>query len=245
MDLFIREQQIYDSAVGILLNADENANFDITNFGKMVEEYGKLLRQFKQYRQMTSPAERRARAIDAKKNDVLNNMHFDVLTGIFNKRYLDENMEGILHNMGRTNDSISLMKADIDFFKQYNDMYGHAEGDVCLRTIAETLKGALYRSHDFAVRFGGEEFVIVLPHTNEEGARLVADRIVNKLNELKIPHDASPAADYVTMSIGLVTADKNPAGWMPQEFFHRVDEALFQAKNSGRNRYTYLSLSVH
>lgn len=244
MDLFVREQQIYDTAVAVLLGSEENSEIDISKYGKLVEEYGKLLKQFKQYRYMTSSSERKIRHLDATKHEILNKLHFDVLTGIFNKRYLEEHMEGILHNMGRAGDTVSVIKADVDFFKQFNDIYGHVAGDACLRSVADALKSSLYRGQDFVVRFGGEEFLAVMPHTNEEGARLVADRMLERVRALKLPHTGSDISENVTISIGLVTGAKNPTGWEPDDFYARVDEALFQAKNHGRNQYAYLGLNV-
>ena len=244
MDLFAREQQVYDAAVAILLGSEEGSTLDVYLYGKLVEEYGKLLKQFKQYRQMTGISEKPPTHLDTDKNDLLSKAHFDVLTGIFNKRYLHENLDRALSTMGRVGDLLSVVLVDIDFFKQYNDIYGHHAGDDCLRSIAETLKHCLFRGQDFVARFGGEEFMAILPHTPEDGARLVADRMLEEIRRLQIPHTGSPIAEYVTVSVGLVTGRKNPTGWMPTDFLRRVDEALFQAKNHGRNQYAYLSLAM-
>ncbi|MCL1878045.1 MAG: GGDEF domain-containing protein [Defluviitaleaceae bacterium] len=245
MDLFDREQQIYDTAVAILLGADEGSRVDISHYGKLTEEYGKLLKQFKQYRNTTGISERRVRHIDTDKHEHLNQLHYDVLTGIFNKRYLDEHMENILNNMGRTGDTVSILKADVDFFKQFNDLYGHAAGDTCLRRVADELKNCLFRSHDFVVRYGGEEFMAVMPYTREEGARRVADRMLEKIRALQLPHSGSDVSEHITISIGLVTGQDNPTNWVSEDFYRRVDEALFHAKNNGRNQYAYLGLSGH
>jgi len=242
--LFLREQELYDNAVAVLLGADDDSLIDIAQFGKMVEEYGKLLKQFKRYREATSPEERNVRHLDTDKHEMLNTLHYDVLTGIFNKRYLDEHIESILQNMGRMGDVVSIVKADVDFFKQFNDLYGHAAGDTCLRSVAEALKTCLYRNHDFVVRYGGEEFIAVMPHTNEDGARRVADRMLEKVRALKVPHSTNDAFEYVTISIGLVTGEKNPSGWAPEELYGRVEEALLKAKSCGKNQYAYLGLSL-
>ncbi|MCL2388063.1 MAG: GGDEF domain-containing protein [Defluviitaleaceae bacterium] len=245
MDLFAREQQVYDEAVTKLLAVDDDAQIDVSQYGKLLEEYGKLLKQFKQYRYMTGASERNVKHMDTEKCEVLSKVHFDVLTGIFNKRYLHENMDKVLSTMGRQGDMLSVIQVDIDYFKQYNDMYGHGAGDDCLRYVADVLKSCLFRGQDFVARYGGEEFMAILPYTPEDGARLVADRMLEEIRRLKIPHATSPIAEYVTISIGLVTGERNPGGWIPNDFFRRVDEALFQAKNRGRNQYAYLSLSLH
>jgi diguanylate cyclase (GGDEF)-like protein len=243
MDLFAREQQVYDDAVAHLLNSDEDAPIELPRYGKLIEEYGKLLKQFKQYRHMTGAAERAANHMDTEKHEVLSKIHYDVLTGIFNKRYLHENMDRVLGTMGRQGDMLSVIQVDIDFFKQYNDIYGHNMGDECLRHVAEVLKSCLFRGQDFLARYGGEEFMAILPYTPEDGARLVADRMIEEIRRLKIPHTGSTVSDYITVSIGLVTGERNPGGWVPGDFFRRVDEALFQAKNRGRNQYAYLGLT--
>jgi diguanylate cyclase (GGDEF)-like protein len=242
MDLFSREQLIYEEAVAMLLAAEDESSVEISQHGKLVDEYGKLLKQFKQYRYMTSASEREVLHFNTDKNDALNKTHYDVLTGIFNKRYLEENMDRVLGTMGRMGDMLSVIKVDIDFFKQYNEVYGHNAGDECIRHVADVLKTCLFRSQDFVVRYGGEEFIAILPYTPEDGSRLVADRMIEEIRNLKIPHSGSTVSDYITVSIGLVTGERNPGGWMPNDFFRRVDEALFQAKNRGRNQYAYLGL---
>jgi len=243
MDLFAREQQVYDTAVGTLLGLEEDSLLEISHYGKLVEEYGKLLKQFKQYKQMTGSAERAVTHMDTDKHEILSKVHFDVLTGIFNKRYLHENMDRVLGSMGREGDKLSVIQVDIDYFKQYNDTYGHNAGDECLRFVADVLKTCLFRGQDFIARCGGEEFMAILPYTPEDGARLVADRMIEEVRRLKIPHAANSVADYVTVSIGLVSGERNPTGWSASDFFRRVDEALFQAKNRGRNQYAYLGLT--
>ncbi|MCL2197906.1 MAG: GGDEF domain-containing protein [Defluviitaleaceae bacterium] len=245
MDLFAREQQVYDTAVSTLLGLEDDSLLEISHYGKLIEEYGKLLKQFKQYKQMTSSSERSVVHMDTDKHEILSKVHFDVLTGIFNKRYLHENMDRVLGSMGRQGDMLSVIQIDIDYFKQYNDTYGHSAGDECLRFVAEVLKACLFRGQDFIARYGGEEFMAILPYTPEDGARLVADRMIEEVRRLKIPHASNAVADYVTVSIGLVTGERNPTGWSPTDFFKRVDEALFQAKNRGRNQYAYLGLTVN
>lgn len=245
MGLFMREQQVYDVAVVSLLSMEEGELIEIYHYGKLIEEYGKLLKQFKQYRYMTGAAERSAKHIDTEKHEILNKVYFDVLTGISNKRYLHEHMERVLSTMSRQGDMLSVLLVDIDFFKQYNDIYGHSAGDDCLCYITEVLKYCLFRRQYFVARYGGEEFMAILPGTPEDGARLVVDRILEEIRRLKIPHVGSTVADYVTVSIGLVTGQQNLGGWIPNDFFRRVDEALFQAKNRGRNQYAYLGLAMN
>ena len=242
MDLFSKEQKVYDSAVQILLGVEEGEFLDVSLYGKLVEEYGKLLKQFRQYRQMTGISERSANHMDTDRHEILGKAHFDVLTGIFNKRYLNENLDRTLATMGRVGDVLSVLLVDIDHFKQFNDLYGHNAGDDCLRSVAEVLKSCLFRGQDFVARYGGEEFMAILPHTPEQGARLVADRMLEEVRRLQIPHAGNAAVGHVTVSIGIVTGAKSTGSWLATDFFRRVDEALFQAKNHGRNQYAYLGL---
>jgi diguanylate cyclase (GGDEF)-like protein len=165
-----------------------------------------------------------------------------MLTGIFNRRYLHENLERVLHSMSRIDDVLSVMIIDLDFFKQYNKIYGREAGDDCLRYVAEALKSCLFRGHDFVARSGGEEFMAILPHTREAGGRLVAERMLEEVEKLQIPHPTSLVTGIVTVSIGLVTGNKSSDSWVAADFFNKADEALSLAKNQGRNQYAYLSL---
>ena len=239
MDLFTREQKIYDVALATLLSM-KNEPIEHAKYAKLVKEYGKLLKQFKQYRIKTSSGELSKKDFDKKKT--ISKTQYDVLTGIFSKRFLHENLERHLSAMSRVGDLISILLMDIDFFKQYNEIYGHGAGDNCLRTIAETLKSCLYREQDFVARYGGEEFMAILPHVPEYGAKLVAERMLDKVRKLKIPHTGSLVADHVTISIGLVTGSENIDGWMPSDFIKQIDEALFKAKSNGHNQYAHLAL---
>lgn len=240
MDIFSREQQVYDTAVATLLKTEDVASFDLSHYGKLVEEYGKLLKHYREYRGLTERTN--TNRLDTAKHEILNNVHFDVLTGIFNRRYLNENLDHVLLDMGRVDDTLSVIVVDIDHFKLYNDTYGSEAGDDCLRYIAEALKSCLYRGNDFVSRYGGEEFMAILPFTNEDGARLVAERMITQVRSLAIPHKTSNVSDIVTISIGVVTGVNSALKWTAASFFKRADEALYQAKEGGRNQYAYLGL---
>ena len=138
---------------------------------------------------------------DIKKLEVkAGEIYYDALTGIYNRRYFDENLERVIKSLSRSNGTLSLMMIDIDFFKKYNDTYGHSAGDNCLINIANTLYGITAREGDFVARYGGEEFAVVLPHTDENGARLFADLLLESVRKLGIPHEKSGAAHFVTIS---------------------------------------------
>ncbi|MDR2921982.1 MAG: diguanylate cyclase [Treponema sp.] len=166
--------------------------------------------------------------------------HYDGLTGIYNRRYLETTVQQIMSALSRVRSSMSVMMIDVDFFKKFNDTYGHIEGDECLKTIAVTLSKIATRNADFVARYGGEEFIAVLPGTDEQGARFIADRMLGAIRDLKIPH-AENVGKIVTISIGISTGDyTHTQNWA--NYQKKADEALYMSKNNGRNRYTFLPL---
>ncbi|MCL2043931.1 MAG: GGDEF domain-containing protein [Treponema sp.] len=165
-------------------------------------------------------------------------VYYDALTCIYNRRYFDENLSRILKLLSRTESTISLMMIDIDFFKKYNDTYGHSEGDVCLKAVANTLSKTLTRGDDFVARYGGEEFAVVLPNTDEAGARFLAGKLLENIQNCKILHENSDIADHVTISIGITTG-KTDYTRNPDDYIKRADEMLYASKQNGRNRYTF------
>jgi diguanylate cyclase (GGDEF)-like protein len=162
-------------------------------------------------------------------------IYYDPLTGIYNRRYFDENLKRIINLLSRSKGVISLLMVDIDFFKDYNDTYGHGAGDKCLKVITETLKNTITRSDDFVARYGGEEFIVVLPNTDENGARLLAENMLKNIRNCNIQHNASNVANCVTISIGVATrmAEHIVNG---EDFVKSADEMLYKSKQSGRNR---------
>ena len=174
--------------------------------------------------------------------EFLNMTIIDQLTGIYNRRFMNGNLKKIIRSLSRSDAKLSLLLIDIDYFKKYNDAYGHNMGDICLKTIANTLAQCVTREEDFAARYGGEEFVVVLPNTDEDGAGLIAEKILKKVYECSIPHEKSDAADFVTVSIGGTTCAVKYSH-SENDFIKRADEALYKSKQEGRNRYTFKRLS--
>jgi len=164
-------------------------------------------------------------------------IYLDPLTEIYNRRFLDEKLSYIIPMLSRSRSVLSFMMIDIDHFKKYNDTYGHGEGDKCLKAVAETLTKSLQRTDDFVVRYGGEEFAVVLPNTDELGARMVADKLLENVRDLRIAHEKNDAADCVTISIGVAIGNVS-ASHNGGEFMRLADEMLYQSKHEGRNRYT-------
>jgi len=163
----------------------------------------------------------------------------DGLTGIANRRAFDDYYGREWRRALRAGTELALVMLDIDHFKQYNDRYGHLAGDDCLKRVAVMLEATLARPGDFLARYGGEEFVCVLPETNEEGALVTAERLRGAVTALRIPHETSPVAPWVTVSLGVAAV--GPTKRMkPEELLKQADDLLYCAKNEGRDRVAAL-----
>ena len=164
----------------------------------------------------------------------------DGLTDIPNRRRFDEVLADEWRRAKRSSTSLSLAMIDIDFFKQYNDTYGHAVGDTCLRQVAQALSGVEKRPGDFIARYGGEEFAVILPESTADKASAVVSRMRDSIWDLKIPHEGSKIHDRLTVSIGL--ASMVPHGDnSPELLVQSADRMLYSAKKNGRNRIEILS----
>ncbi|VAX12820.1 hypothetical protein MNBD_GAMMA24-1810 [hydrothermal vent metagenome] len=159
----------------------------------------------------------------------------DGLTGIANRRHFDKVLSKEWHRAGRGNMKLSLIMIDIDFFKLYNDNYGHQGGDDCLKQVSAALQKALCRSGDLLARYGGEEFAVILPNTPEEGAMGIAEKLCIRIRELKIKHEFSRVSDVVTISMGVATMVSSP-GRGEELLIAAADQALYEAKEEGRNQ---------
>jgi two-component system chemotaxis family response regulator WspR len=160
----------------------------------------------------------------------------DGLTGISNRRYFDDRLDEEWKRSIREQEWISLIMIDVDHFKLYNDHYGHMAGDDCLRAIALATSRILLRPTDVAARYGGEEFVVILPGTDQEGAKIVAENICKAVEGLAIPHALSVTAPVVTVSLG-VASTVPTRNAHPQKLLAEADDALYAAKEAGRNCY--------
>ena len=164
--------------------------------------------------------------------------YIDSLTKIANRRYFDEFLEKEWNYCKRNKKELSIILLDIDFFKQYNDTYGHQAGDLCLQKIARCLEDKLNRSHDLVARYGGEEFVCILPNTNKLDAINIATKLKIAVQNLEIPHENSRISSMVTISLGVSTVipkdelDKT-------KLIKKADNALYLAKENGRNRVEF------
>ena len=159
----------------------------------------------------------------------------DELTGVHNRRYFEMQLEAEWKRLSGRNRILTLMVIDIDYFKLYNDTYGHADGDECLKRVAKILKGALQNETDFISRIGGEEFVALLPGVDESRATGLAEHMDRKLKKAGLTHATSPLGDYVTVSIGIASVIPGQ-GSTALSLFKAADKALYSAKARGRNQ---------
>lgn len=195
--------------------------------GPIHDEDGKLIAVVETLRDMTD--QKRAEA--ALKTLAAS----DGLTGLANRRSFDQTLVMEWSRAQRTKKPLSLLFADVDYFKLYNDLHGHQKGDECLRAVASVIGENAFRPADLSARYGGEEFAIIMPETDQGGACKVAERLRDVVARLRLTHGAPGAGPFVTLSIGIAT--QIPGEDVCAEFLLRLaDQALYAAKNSGRNR---------
>jgi diguanylate cyclase (GGDEF)-like protein len=165
----------------------------------------------------------------------------DGLTGLANRRLFDKTIKDELKRARRQKNSVAIIMADIDNFKAYNDTYGHQQGDQCLKKVASVLSDNAKRASDFAARYGGEEFALILPDTAESGAVKVAESIRKDILDLKLEHKNSSVDKYVTLSLGVssLKTEKEVNQELINSFIKKADQALYQAKENGKNQVVY------
>jgi two-component system chemotaxis family response regulator WspR len=162
----------------------------------------------------------------------------DGLTGLSNRRYLNDSLDAEWKHLARLRAQFSLLMIDVDHFKLYNDTYGHLAGDEVLQKVAGVLKGVCRRSTDIAARYGGEEFAVVLPSTPGPDAQALGQAAAAAVEALHLPHARSATSEWVTISVGVATRIPT-RGEPPSTLVKIADEALYEAKRSGRNRAVF------
>jgi diguanylate cyclase (GGDEF)-like protein len=161
--------------------------------------------------------------------------YVDGLTSVPNRRRFDECLESEWKRALRTGSPLALIILDLDYFKQFNDHYGHGAGDECLIQVAQALDCTVKRPGDLVARFGGEEFAVLLPETDYEGAYRVASKLQNSIEQLAISHEHSAVARIVTVSIGFAIMAPG-SGYTLQQLIEEADKQLYAAKRAGRNQ---------
>jgi|GEM_PF-7123161 len=186
--------------------------------------------------QLESIVQERTQELENANRQLTITSSLDPLTGLSNRRHFFELFTALTPIHERNHHPLTLIIADVDYFKQYNDTLGHIQGDHCLKRIAACLEHSLPRKSDFCARYGGEEFIICLPETNAEGAVLVAERIINAIRSLAIEHPASLTASNITISLGLCVWNE-VIPLLLEPLVECADQALYQAKHDGRDRW--------
>lgn len=163
----------------------------------------------------------------------------DALTGLSNRRNLERSLQTEVARLGRVGDWLSVIMLDIDFFKQFNDTYGHPAGDRCITMVAAALTRAVKRAGDLPARYGGEEFACILPDTDPRSAEIVAQEILAQVQSLNIPHERSQISPFITVSIGVASA-RCSRGMEVERWISEADRQLYAAKREGRNRISMM-----
>ncbi len=193
---------------------------------------------------LTRYLERVNKELEEKNNKLERMVNVDGLTGIANRRIFDEILQREWNKSIKDCRVMSLIIGDIDYFKNYNDTYGHLAGDECLIRVAKKLKEMVTRPQDLVARYGGEEFGIILPYVNLEDALLIAERVRSGVKAMNIPHSSSPVSDFVTMSLGVTTINNDANECLKDhnldQYLNMSDRALYKAKEKGRDRVEYI-----
>lgn len=210
----------------IILQSKVKIFLELYNQKKLLEEQSKLLEL-----KIQELLELRA---DNQKLETLSIR--DGLTGISNRRHFNDHLEASLRSSFRSGKPLSLIMADIDHFKLYNDNYGHLAGDECLVKVARAIESNASRPFDLAARYGGEEFAVILPETDKKGAITVAEGIRKNIRQLALPHEYSKVSPFITLSLGVATIIPNPGEAHTIEgLIEEADKALYRAKANGRD----------
>jgi len=228
--VFLTEQnKDEDLEKGIAAGADDYLCKPISNV-----VLGAKIRAMQRIIQMRQSQLVLTRKLDAANQELQRLSSLDGMTGIANRRHFDDMLGREWRRAMRQGSELAILMCDLDFFKQYNDGYGHLEGDECLRQVAQTLVASVDRGGDRVARYGGEEFIAVLPETTLTGALFVAEKMRLAVSELNLKHADSPFG-RVTLSIGIASGIPLPAS-EPQTIVGAADRALYLAKQAGRNR---------
>lgn len=185
--------------------------------------------------QRTRELEHRSQELEKANLNLEKMLQVDGLTGLFNRTYFDTSLDKEWRRMLRSQDTLCLIMADVDHFKQYNDNYGHLAGDTCLQSVARSLKSGVHRSSDVCARFGGEEFALILPSTDTDGGKVIAELIRLHIMNKHIPHTTEYGVVTVSFGVAAVVPTYDSSA---QDLLKMADRALYESKKKGRNRVT-------
>ena len=237
--IFSKETRVIEKAESIASNEQFFNNSLRAPYMELLSEYKKLFRQTNRLVKMSDRMQKSLNELNAdlqSHKEILARMSYiDGLTSIANRRRFDEYIEVEWKRNVRDGRPLALILLDLDYFKQFNDHYGHGAGDECLIQVAQALSYSVKRSTDLVARYGGEEFVVVLPGTDFSGSMKVASKIQKNIFALGIQHEYSEIAPIVTVSIGIAVTIPG-VSLTPQKFTHEADKQLYAAKQAGRNQ---------
>jgi diguanylate cyclase (GGDEF)-like protein len=237
--IFSKESRVIEAAEETASQAGFSDNPLGGPYLELLAEYKKLFRQTRRLVKMSDRMQRDLNELNAElqeHREILSRMSYlDGLTGIANRRRFNECIEAEWRRALRSGRPLAMVLMDIDFFKQYNDNYGHSAGDECLVQVARALAESVKRPGDLAARYGGEEFAVLLPETGLSGAVTVAYEVQYNIQGLSLLHEFSPIAEAVTVSMGVASMVPE-AGRAYQELLDAADRQLYAAKEAGRNQ---------
>lgn len=236
-EIFSEEFEVAQAARILLESGEEISRKD---YVYLTDAYEKLLNQTIH---ITNISDMLGKNLNQFKHELLGKVNVDELTNVSNRRHLLAMLEHYFSECARMSSWISAIMIDIDYFKNYNDRYGHLSGDMCLQKVADAVSKAVRHSSDFVARYGGEEFYVVLPYTPISGAKKVAERIMQNIGDLKIPHEDSCVSEYLTVSIGLTSVIATPDIKI-LNLLKTCDVALYAAKAAGRNSVVVKEMAV-
>ena len=228
--IFSRENQVLLTAENLINSNQFDSDGDAEKFKSLYNEYQTLLRQTTKVVRLADRIQLELKTVTKELEDA---SQIDALTGLYNRMYFMKKCLTEYKSAIRTGNTFSLLMFDIDFFKEYNDTYGHIKGDECLRAISSQIVRGLNRPRDVIARYGGDEFVIILPETGTDGAMAVTQKILEAVRLLNLEHKGSKLFGFVTLSIG-VTALYSAQDTM-EMLFQQADQVLYAAKKKGRN----------
>jgi diguanylate cyclase (GGDEF)-like protein len=230
-DIFSKEEKIITVAEELLASNAIVSETDAELYGKLLDEYRKLLKQMRSMVKLSDIMQRKLNSMTGELEKLSN---IDELTGLYNRRFFNDTYQKEWNNAVRMQSPVGILMADIDYFKKYNDKYGHLQGDKCLQRIASSIKEAVKRPRDLVARFGGEEFIVLLPDTDLRGCVFVAGRILTIVEALDFPGAPEASGAKVSVSVGIASAV--PENEMKLEaLVLAADKALYRAKEDGRN----------
>lgn len=239
-NIFKEEEKILKNTLDFIEQLGDDDTVSKEKYCELAEQYHDLLRLASH---MNKVADLMTNGLNNVKLNLEKRVNIDELTGLYNRRHLIDSMDKYIKDTMRNKSYMSVLFIDVDCFKKYNDRYGHVQGDICLRKVAEALLKSTLRAFDFVARYGGEEFFVILPFVDEEGAVTVAERILRNVRAMGIEHLDNTADNIVTVSIGITSCQMDGESRITMDDFVKTsDAAMYASKTGGRNRYTYFDI---